>query len=68
MCKISRLKSTKLEDNFFFSQIDISVDNIVKYCMFSFTDGFLGYNQIKWHQKTWKKLYLSQCRELFIRR
>ena len=34
-------------DNFPLPHIDILVDNIAKFALFSFVDGFSGYNQIK---------------------
>jgi len=35
------------KDNFPLSHIDILVDNTASFALFSFMDGFLGYNQIK---------------------
>ena len=35
------------KDNFLLPHIDILVDNTVKHALFSFMDGFFGYNQIK---------------------
>ena len=34
------------KDNFSLSHIDTLVDNMAKHSLFSFMDGFLGYNQI----------------------
>ena len=35
------------KDNFPLLHIDILVDNMTNFSLFSFMDGFLGYNQIK---------------------
>ena len=35
------------KDNFPLPNIDTLVDNTTKFALFSFIDGFLGYNQIK---------------------
>ncbi|NAW06134.1 RNA-directed DNA polymerase, partial [Salmonella sp. gx-f8] len=40
-----------LNDNFPLPHIDTLVDNTVRYSLFSFMDGFSGYNQIKMHPK-----------------
>ena len=36
------------KDNFPLPHIDTLADNTAKHTLFSFMDGFLGYNQIKW--------------------
>ena len=41
------LNRASLKDNCLFPHIDILVDNIVKNSLFSFIDGFFGYNQIR---------------------
>ena len=40
------------KDDFPLSHIDVLVDNTAKHKVFSFMDGFSGYNQIKWRLKT----------------
>ena len=41
------LNRANLKDNFSLSHIDTLVDNTAKHSLFSFMDGFSGYNQIK---------------------
>ena len=43
------------KDNFLLSHIDTLVDNTAKHSLFSFMDGFSGYNQIKMASKDMKK-------------
>ena len=45
------------KDNFPLPHIDTLVDNTAKHSLFSFMDGFSGYNQIEWHKKIWKRLH-----------
>ena len=52
-CKDLNRASPK--DYFPLPHIDVLVDNIVQHKIFSFMDGFSGYNQIKWILKTWKR-------------
>lgn len=46
------LNKASLKDDFALPHIDVLVDNIVGHLLFSFIDGFSGYNQIGWLQKT----------------
>ena len=39
------------KDNFPLPHIDTLVDNTARHSLFSFMDGFSGYNQIKWRRK-----------------
>ena len=41
------LNRASLKDNFLLPHIDTLVDNTAKHSLFSFMDGFLGYNQIR---------------------
>ena len=41
------LNRTSPKDNFPLPHIDTLIDNMVKHSLFSFMDGFLGYNQIR---------------------
>ena len=43
-CDLNRVSP---KDNFSLSHIDTLVDNTTKHSLFSFMDGFLGYNQIR---------------------
>ena len=43
------------KDNFPLPHIGTLVDNTVGYSLFSFMDGFLGYNQIKMHPEDMEK-------------
>ena len=43
------------KDNFPLPHIDILVDNMAKHSLFSFMDGFLGYNQIRMAPKDMEK-------------
>ncbi|KAA3473065.1 RNA-directed DNA polymerase (Reverse transcriptase), Ribonuclease H-like protein [Gossypium australe] len=49
------LNKTSPKDNFPLPHIDTLVDNTVGYSLFSFMDGFLGYNQIKMHPDDMRK-------------
>ena len=46
------------KDNFPLPHIDILVDNTTNFALFSFMDGFSGYNQIKMAPEDMKKDYL----------
>ena len=46
------------KDNFPLSHIDILVDNTVKNSLFSFMDGFSGYNKIRMAPDDMEKLHL----------
>ena len=41
------LNQTNPKDNFPLPHIDVLVDNTTDFALFSFMEGFLGYNQIK---------------------
>ncbi|KAL4311383.1 hypothetical protein GQ457_01G019040 [Hibiscus cannabinus] len=43
------LYKASTKDNFLLPHIDSLVDNAAKHSLFSFMDGFSGYNQIKMH-------------------
>ena len=43
------------KDNFPLPHIDVLVDNTTNFALFSFMDGFLGYNQIKMALKDMEK-------------
>jgi len=43
------------KDNFPLPHIDLPVDDIIQFALFSFMDGFLGYNQIKMAPKDMEK-------------
>ncbi|EOY32588.1 Uncharacterized protein TCM_040590 [Theobroma cacao] len=43
------------KDNFLLPYIDAFIDNTTKYSLFSFMDGFSGYNQIKMDPKDMEK-------------
>ena len=48
MCEDYRdLNRVSPKDNFPLSHIDVLVDNTTSFALFSFMDGFSGYNQIK---------------------
>lgn len=48
MCVYYRyLNRASLKDNFPLPHIDVLVGNAAKFLVFSFMDGFSGYNQIK---------------------
>ena len=51
------------KDDFPLPHIDILVDNTAQHKVFSFMDGFSGYNQIKMALRTWRKLHLSHSGE-----
>ena len=55
MCRLSRFEQSKPKDNFPLSHIDTLVDNTTKHSLFSFMDGFSGYNQIKMALEDMKK-------------
>jgi len=44
------------KDNFPLPHIDVLVDNTINFALFSFMDGFLGYNQIKMAQENMDKI------------
>ena len=52
-------------DNFPLSHIDILVDNMVNFTLFSFMDGFSGYNQIKMAPE-WCVIIFSYFLPLFV--
>lgn len=41
------INKASLKDDFSLPHIDVQVDNIAQHSVFSFMEGFLGYNQIK---------------------
>ena len=45
------LNRTSPKDNFFLSHIDMLVDNAARSPIYSFMDGFSGYNKIKMAQE-----------------
>ena len=47
MCGLQRPEQGKPKDDFPLPHIDVLVDNIAQHKVFSFMDGFSGYNQIK---------------------
>ncbi|KAK5835517.1 hypothetical protein PVK06_011208 [Gossypium arboreum] len=49
------LNKASPKDNFPLPHIDTLVDNTVGYSLFSFMDGFSGYNQIKMHPEDMEK-------------
>ncbi|KAA3486017.1 Retrovirus-related Pol polyprotein from transposon 17.6 [Gossypium australe] len=49
------LNKASPKDNFPLPHIDTLVDNTAGYSLFSFMDGFFGYNQIKMHSKDMEK-------------
>ncbi|XP_040952788.1 uncharacterized protein [Gossypium hirsutum] len=49
------LNKASLKDNFSLPQIDTLVDNTTGYSLFSFMDGFSGYNQIKMYPEDMRK-------------
>ena len=49
------LNRTSSNDNFSLPHIDTLVDNTAKHSLFSFMDGFSGYNQIKMAQEDMEK-------------
>ncbi len=49
------LNKASLKDNFPLPHIDTLVDNKEDYLLFSFMDGFSGYNQIKMHTEDMEK-------------
>ena len=49
------LNKASPKNNFSLSHIDTLVDNTVKHSLFSFMDGFLGYNQIRMASEDMKK-------------
>ena len=49
------LNQASLKDNFPPPHIDTLVDNTAKNSLFSFMDGFSGYNQIRMAPKDWEK-------------
>jgi len=55
------LNQASPKDNFPLLHIDVLVDNTTNFALFSFTDGFSGYNQIKMAPEDMEKLCLSPC-------
>ena len=51
------------KDDFPLPHIDILVDNTTQQKVFSFMDGFSGYNQIKMALRIWRKQHLSHSGE-----
>ena len=49
------LNKTSPNDNFHLPHIDTLVDNMAKHSLFSFMDGFSGYNQIRMAPKDMEK-------------
>jgi len=45
------LNRTSPKDNFPLSHIDMLVDNATRSPIYSFMDGFSGYNKIKWRKR-----------------
>ena len=43
------------KDDFPLPHIEVLVDNTAQHKVFSFMDGFSGYNQIRWLSKTWRR-------------
>ena len=52
------LNQASPKDDLFLPHIDTLVDDTSKNSLFSFVDGFLGYNQIRMVPNEAKKLYL----------
>jgi len=52
------------KDNFPLQHIDILIDNTTNFALFSFMDGFSGYNQIKMAPEDMEKKPLSPYGEL----
>lgn len=52
------LNKASLKDDFPLSHIDVLVDNTARHSLFSFMDGFPGYNQIRTAQEDCEKLHL----------
>ncbi|KAA3480213.1 hypothetical protein EPI10_020663 [Gossypium australe] len=50
-----RFNKASPKDNFPLPHIDTLVDNTAGYSLFSFMDGFFGYNQIKMHPEDIEK-------------
>lgn len=53
------------KDNFPLPHIDILVDNTTNFALFSFMDGFLGYNQIKMAPEDMEKMTFITLWETF---
>ncbi|XP_022743858.1 uncharacterized protein LOC111294732 [Durio zibethinus] len=53
-------------DNFSLPHIDTLVNHTARHSIFSFIDGFLGYNQIKMAQDDMEKLYLMLIKSALI--
>jgi len=49
------LNRTSPKDNFSLSHIDMLVDNAARSPIYSFMDGFSGYNKKKWRKRIRKK-------------
>lgn len=52
------LNKASLKDDFTFPYIDVLVDNSAQHSVFSFMDGFSGYNQIKMDPEDMEKTTL----------
>ena len=50
------LNQASPKDNFPLPHIDVLVDNTTSFALFSFMDGFFGYNQIKMAPKDMEKI------------
>ena len=62
MCVDDRdLNRASPKDNFPLPHIDILVDNTANFALFSFMDGFSGYNQIKMVLEDMERLPSSPC-------
>ncbi|KAA3487232.1 RNA-directed DNA polymerase (Reverse transcriptase), Ribonuclease H-like protein [Gossypium australe] len=55
VCRLQGFNKASPKDNFSLPYIDTLVDNTAGYSLFSFIDGFSGYNQIKMHPKDMEK-------------
>lgn len=53
-------------DDFPLPHIDMLVDNTAKFSVFSFMDGFSGYNQVKMAQDDMEKQRLSPIGEHYV--
>ena len=60
------LNKTSPKDNFPLPHINILVDNAAKSAMYSFKDGFLGYNQIRMVEEEEKNYICHAVRNLLL--
>ena len=60
------LNKTSPKDNFPLPHINILVDNAAKSAMYSFKDGFLGYNQIRMVEEEEKNYLCHAVRSLLL--